>query len=73
MSKERVCSFSTKEGVLSYDRRVWEEVEAFVTGLGLPELARPVNQVERTRGPALGQVGTTPIYGHDLDNYLIPI
>jgi hypothetical protein len=51
--------------VLSYARRVWEEVEAFVAGLGPTELSQPVNHVERTRGLATGQLIMTHIYGHD--------
>ncbi len=58
-------SLPGKNDLLSYARRVWDELAEFVAGLGPEELARPVDQVERTSGMTTGQVITTHIYGHD--------
>ena len=54
-----------KQELLAYARRVWDEVSTSVQGLGPEESARPVNQVERTRGLTVEQVIITHIYGHD--------
>ena len=54
-----------KEDILSYARRVLEEVEAFVAQLGPEELAQPDSHVERTQGLTQGQLIITHIYGHD--------
>ena len=58
-------TFPPKEDILAYARRVWEEVEEFVAGLGPEEMAQAVDQVERTTGLSRGQLITTHIYGHD--------
>jgi hypothetical protein len=67
LSDEEAASLSLPsiEDVLSYAQLVWEEVEAFVAGLGPIELSQPVSHVERTRGLATGQLIMTHIYGHD--------
>ncbi|MBI2855686.1 MAG: DinB family protein [Chloroflexi bacterium] len=54
-----------KDDILSYARRVWEEVEAFVANLESRGLSQAVSYVERTAGLSIGQVYMTHIYGHD--------
>ena len=55
----------SKEHMLAYCKRVWDELTWFVEGMGLEGLSRRVDQVERTRGMSTGQVIITHIYGHD--------
>ena len=54
-----------KEEILAYARRVWGEVEAYVSDLDLAELARPVAHVERTSGMTVGRVLMSHVFGHD--------
>ena len=58
-------TFPPKEDILAYARRVWDEVEEYVAGLGPEEMAQPVGHVERTTGLSRGQLFVTHIYGHD--------
>ena len=58
-------TFPPKEDILAYAKRVWDEIEEFVAGLGPEEIAQPVGHVERTTGLSRGQLITTHIYGHD--------
>ncbi len=57
--------FPPKEEILAYAKRVWDEVEEYVTGLSSEDTAQPVGHVERTTGLSRGQLFITHVYGHD--------
>ncbi len=54
-----------KADIVDYCRRVWDEVDDFVAGLGSSGMAQTVRNIPRTTDMTIGQIIVSHIAGHD--------
>ncbi|MAF53452.1 MAG: DinB family protein [SAR202 cluster bacterium] len=54
-----------KADIVDYCRRVWNEVDDYVAGLGSSGMAQTVSNIPRTTDMTIGQIIVSHVVGHD--------